>query len=159
MSRSILAHKLLTYIRKIPTQISKILNWLTKATYHGSCNKHPPTQHSCLPSSSKHIIQLSSKYQHNIHLTKHRWVKQYFVKRWLTFADFISKLECTKNHFLTRKKIYLWNIVVWNLVLKFLLKRVQLCNRISIWTLNIETTVFFLSGKITKIEIVISDSP
>ena len=41
---------------------------------------------------------------------------------------------------------------MWGLVLELLLKEVQLCNRILIWTLGIETTVFFQSGKIAKIE-------
>jgi hypothetical protein len=39
---------------------------------------------------------------------------------------------------------------MWGLVLELLLKEVQLCNRILIWTLDIE--VFFQSGKIAKIK-------
>ena len=112
---------------------------------------HPPIAntiicHHPLITPSNYLLNINI----NIHLTRRRRVKQYFVKRWATFPKFISKVEYTKNHFLKRKR-YFRNIVVWDLVSKLLLKRAQLCNRILIWTLGIETTIFLRSEKIAKI--------
>ena len=79
-----------------------VTSWYDATCHWSALNIHHLHQHNCL-TSYNYFLNINT----NIHLTKLRRVKQYFVKQWAIFCKIHKQIRIHYKHFLKWKKISL----------------------------------------------------